>query len=80
MADPRTVQRCRWAEPTLFVAEPIWTEAEQYPWTCRAEGPPHVVEDTTLCATCGRWVPRDAVCDEAKGCTCPGPVKPFARR
>jgi hypothetical protein len=80
MADPRTVQRCRWAEPTLFVDEPIWTEAEQYPWTCRAEGPPHVVEDTTLCATCGRWVPRDAACDQAKGCNCPGPVKPFARR
>ncbi len=80
MADPRTVQRCRWAEPTLFAEEPIWTEAEEFPWSCRADGAPHVVEDTTLCTTCGRWVPRDAVCDEGKGCNCPGAVKPFVRR
>lgn len=78
MTDPRTVQRCRFAEPTLLAPEPIWTEAEAYPWTCRAEGPPHLVEDTARCATCGRWMPRDAVCDET--CNCPGPVKPFASR
>jgi hypothetical protein len=75
MADPRSVQRCRWAEPTLFVDEPLWTEAEAFPWTCRADGDPHVVEDTTYCATCGRWVPRDAVCVQGGGA-----AKPFTRR
>ena len=58
MTEPRNVQRCRWAEPTLFQESPIWTEAEDYPWSCKADGDPHVVEDTGVCATCGRWAPR----------------------
>ena len=58
MTEPRNVQRCRWAEPTLFQETPIWTEAEDYPWSCKADGDPRVVEDTSVCATCGRWAPR----------------------
>jgi len=58
MTEPRNVQRCRWAEPTLFQDSPLWTEAEAYPWSCKADGDPRVVEDTTVCATCGRWAPR----------------------
>jgi hypothetical protein len=59
MADHRTVQQCRWAEPTLFVEDSSWTQATDYPWSCRADGDPEVVEDTEKCLTCGRWVPRD---------------------
>lgn len=58
MTDQKTVQNCRWAEPTLFRDDPAWTEAEAYPWSCRVEGDPDIVEDTERCATCGRWVPR----------------------
>lgn len=71
MTEPRNVQRCRWAEPTLFQETSIWTEAEAYPWSCKADGDPRVVEDTSVCATCGRWAPR------------PGPgavAKPAAER
>lgn len=60
MADPRTVQRCRWAEPTLLLEHPSWTEAEDFPWSCCADGDPQVVADTERCETCGRWVPRNA--------------------
>lgn len=59
MADSRTVQHCRWAEPTLFQDSPFWTAFEDYPWSCRADGVAKPVEDTERCATCGRWAPRD---------------------
>jgi hypothetical protein len=60
MKESRNVQRCRWAEPTLFLASPYWTSAEEYPWSCHADGaPPHPVEDTTDCAVCNRWATRD---------------------
>jgi hypothetical protein len=55
MADVRTVQCCRWAEPTLFVAHPYWTDAEDYPWSCLADGLPRPVQDTEVCSVCGRW-------------------------
>jgi hypothetical protein len=58
MTEPRNVQRCRWAEPTLFQDSPIWTEAEAYPWSCKADGDPRIVEDTMVCSSCGRWAPR----------------------
>jgi hypothetical protein len=58
MSDPHTVQRCRWAEPTLFQKNPLWTAADEYPWTCLSSGEPKPVEDTTVCATCGRWASR----------------------
>ena len=57
MSKPRDVQRCRWAEPTLFLANPLWTAAEEYPWSCHADGVPHPVEDTAGCSVCSRWVP-----------------------
>jgi hypothetical protein len=59
MADAHDVQHCRWAEPTLFVAHPYWTEAENCPWSCLADGAPRPVEDTGICRICGRWVSRD---------------------
>lgn len=55
MADPRHVQHCRWAQPTLFVAGPLWTAAEEYPWSCDADGEPRLIEDTRVCQACGRW-------------------------
>jgi hypothetical protein len=59
MSKPHTIQRCRWAEPTLFQDPPHWTAAEDYPWSCNAEGEPHPVIDTLVCLTCGRWAARD---------------------
>ena len=59
MSEPRTVQRCRWAEPTLFQKAPFWTAAEDYPWSCKADGESHPVVDTLVCKTCGRWAARD---------------------
>jgi hypothetical protein len=55
---PHTVQRCRWAEPTLFQKNPLWTAADQYPWTCLSSGEPRPVEDTAVCTTCGKWASR----------------------
>jgi hypothetical protein len=55
----RVVQRCRWAAPTLFLAHPLWIAAEEYPWSCRADGVPHPVEDTTACCVCDRWTRQD---------------------
>jgi hypothetical protein len=79
MTDLRNVQRCRWAEPTLSQEHPFWTAAEEYPWTCKADGEPRPVEDTTRCATCGRWaprgpelVPRDAKREDLCHCGCEG--------
>jgi hypothetical protein len=60
MPDRHTVQLCRWAEPTVFLANPLWTAAEDYPWSCRRDGAPHAVEDTQACETCPRWEPQPA--------------------
>jgi hypothetical protein len=59
MAEPRKVQRCQWAEPTLFLANPFWTAADEYPWSCHADGVPRPVADTAACGTCSRWASRD---------------------
>ena len=59
MPDARSIQRCRWAEPTLFLVNPLWTAAEEYPWSCRRDGVPRAVPDTTACAICPRWEERD---------------------
>jgi hypothetical protein len=60
MPDGHTIQRCRWAEPTLFLINPLWMAAEEYPWSCRRDDAPHPVEDTTTCRTCARWQPGGA--------------------
>jgi hypothetical protein len=65
MGVPHSVQHCRWAEPTLYVVHPYWTAAEEFPWSCNADGAPRPVEDTGICRVCGRWRPRE--CDE-KAC------------
>jgi hypothetical protein len=69
MAEKQTVQHCRWAEPTLLVDDLTWTEAEAYPWSCTADGDPHTLADVELCASCGRWVPREG--KGADGSRCP---------
>jgi len=58
MNDVRTIQRCRWAEPTLFLANPLWMAAEEYPWSCRRDGAAHTVPDTGACRECARWEAR----------------------
>jgi hypothetical protein len=55
MPDGHSIQRCRWAEPTVFLANPLWTAAEDYPWSCQRDGAPRAVEDTLACRTCARW-------------------------
>jgi hypothetical protein len=60
MADPYTIQRCRWAEPTVFLANPLWMAAEDYPWSCRRDRAPRTVEDTATCRTCQRWESRSS--------------------
>jgi hypothetical protein len=57
MADSRRVQHCRWAQPTLFLAGPLWAHAEDCPWSCDADGAPRLIEDTEVCGACGRWAP-----------------------
>ena len=56
---PHTVQQCRWSEPTLFQPAPQWLEAWDYPWICRSQSGSRVIEDTSECETCRRWVVRD---------------------
>jgi hypothetical protein len=58
MPDGHTIQRCRWAEPTLFLVNPLWTAAEDYPWSCHRDGTPHTVDDTTACRSCPRYESR----------------------
>ncbi|CAN5453670.1 hypothetical protein BH23ACI1_BH23ACI1_30280 [soil metagenome] len=59
MSDSHTVQRCRWAEPTLFQKHPLWTAAEDHPWSGNADGEARPVTDTLVCLTCGRWASGD---------------------
>ncbi len=57
MADSHAVQRCRWAEPTLFQANPHWLAAEDSPWSCRIDQDLRPIEDTDACRSCARWAP-----------------------
>lgn len=68
MTERQTVQHCRWAEATLLLDDPLWTEAEAYPWSCRVDGDPQTLPEVELCATCGRWVPRDAAAPDGRRC------------
>jgi hypothetical protein len=62
---PQTVQRCRWAEPTLYQPNPQWLEAWDYPWSCRRTGGAiRLIEDTTVCETCNRWKERAGAAPE----------------
>jgi hypothetical protein len=58
MTIERTVQQCRWAEPTLFLDAPWWLMAWDFPWSCQSAGTPAPVNDTAVCAHCVRWAPR----------------------
>ena len=61
MSDPHTIQRCRFAEPTVFLANPLWTAAEDYPWSCRRDGAPSIVDDSDACRNCPRWEPAPRI-------------------
>jgi hypothetical protein len=54
---------CCWATPVLFLAPPLWYEAEDYPWACIRGTVPRFLETTAVCATCANWTPRQP--DEA---------------
>lgn len=57
--DPtNTVQRCRWAIPTLDLPLPNWLEAWDRPWSCRGDGMLKTLESTHECRTCPRWEAR----------------------
>ncbi len=53
-----SVQQCRWAESTLFLAAPLWLDAWSYPWSCRSSGAFKPVTDTRSCRSCDRWQAR----------------------
>jgi hypothetical protein len=53
-------QTCRWAEPTLNQAWPMWLDAWAWPWSCiRHAGSPRLVPATTDCESCAHWEPRE---------------------
>lgn len=58
MAEPKAVETCRWARPTIRVPYPHWTEAEDKPWTCMRDEAPRPLEDTDVCRECPRWQPH----------------------
>jgi hypothetical protein len=60
MTEPthRSASTCRWAVPTISLPDPVWTEADQSPWTCVRDATPRVLETTERCAACPRWEPR----------------------
>jgi hypothetical protein len=54
----RRPQTCKWAEPTLHQAWPLWLDAWSWPWACRADGVPKLLPTTTECEDCYRWEPH----------------------
>jgi hypothetical protein len=57
MTNPVIGPRCRWAEPTLFMASPFWFAAEEYPWSCHRDAVPRPIADTAACRECERFAP-----------------------
>lgn len=60
MPQPQTAATCRWAVPTLFMAAPTWTDADDRPWTCVRELAPRELDSTDVCQVCAHWEPRSA--------------------
>jgi hypothetical protein len=58
MRDLHAAATCRWAEPTLLLARPLWLEAWDTPWTCRRDDAPRPLESTESCVDCPRWEGR----------------------
>ena len=67
MAESRRVQHCRWAQPTLFLTGPLWAAAEDYPWSCDADGGPRLIQDTRACRACSRWTSTPATEPNSRG-------------
>lgn len=63
MWHPHGASTCRWAQPTIFLAHPIWLDACDKPWTCLHDDVPRPLDSTDVCATCSRWESR-AVADD----------------
>lgn len=50
---------CRWATPTLFLANAQWLEAWDYSWSCQHHhGAPRVLYTPEECGNCPRWDAR----------------------
>jgi hypothetical protein len=52
------IQHCRWSGQTMFLADPFWLAATEFPWTCFRDGEPRPIDDTRVCRICNRWEPR----------------------
>jgi hypothetical protein len=55
----RTVGRCVWAFPTLFLPAPEWMAFTAVEWCCIADGPSQPLDDARVCRTCSRWAERN---------------------
>jgi len=58
-ASPRrhSPQFCKWGEPTLFLAHPLWLSAWDSPWSCSHPLHTGPLEATDTCMTCPDWAP-----------------------
>ena len=54
----RSAATCRWAVPTLFLASPLWCDAESSPWTCGRDVIPRILATTDVCQSCSQWEAR----------------------
>ncbi len=55
MDDTHGATTCRWAIPTLFLSEPLWLDAWNYPWSCLRDPTPRILHTTDVCTLCPRW-------------------------
>jgi hypothetical protein len=55
MSGSHAAATCRWATPTLFLADAQWLDAWDYSWSCQRHGAPRVLRAPEDCATCARW-------------------------
>jgi hypothetical protein len=58
MSATHAAATCRWATPTLFLADAQWLDAWDYSWSCQRHGIPRVLRAPEDCATCGGWEAR----------------------
>lgn len=61
MSATHAAATCRWATPTLFLADAQWLDAWDYSWSCQRHGIPRVLRAPEDCARCARWEARRSV-------------------